>query len=72
MDRPTQDPFAMFAINLGESDELMFEQMFDVLYKRGLDTATPQEMALTLGVAVGTIGRLRRKIRNLEDEHNGR
>lgn len=66
MTEPKENEFALFATTLGENDDTLFEKLFDELFRRDLSKATPQELALALGVAVGTILRLRKYIARLE------
>lgn len=64
-----QNPFVLSASALGENDDMLFEKIFDELWRRDLTTATPQELALALGVAAGTILKLRRLLAKLEAQH---
>ena len=66
MSDPINDPFTFTASAMGEADEFLFEKIFNELAKNDLRKATPQEMAFALGVATGTIMRLRRRIKELE------
>lgn len=63
-----KDPFTYSASAMGEADDRLFEQMFDALYRNDLRSATTQELAFVLGVAVGTIKRLRKHIEQLENK----
>jgi hypothetical protein len=67
MTNPINDPFTYTASAMGEADEFLFEKMFNELAKNDLRKATPQEMAFALGVATGTILRLRKQVTELKN-----
>lgn len=62
------NPAVATSIEMGEKDETLFEDSFDALYNAGLDKASRQELVLVLGMAVGTMSRLRARIKELEIE----
>lgn len=70
MTDPINAPFTSLASAIGETDDKMFEAMFTELCQRDLRNATTMELSFALGVAAGTILRLRKQIADLEDSRN--
>jgi hypothetical protein len=68
---PYNDPAVAISISMAEKDETLFEDSFDALYKANLQNASRQELCLVLGMAVGTMVRLRARIKELEQQLNG-
>lgn len=65
-----QNPFVLSASALGYNDDHLFDKALDALFANGLENATPQEKALLIGIAAGTIRRLRDQLAKLEDKQN--
>ena len=65
------NPAVATSISMGEKDETLFEDSFGALYEADLENASRQELVLVLGMAVGTVMRLRARIKELEQELNG-
>lgn len=54
------------SISMGEKDDTLFEDSFEALYKADLRNASRNDLTLVLGMAVGTVMRLRARIKELE------
>jgi hypothetical protein len=65
-----RDPSTRFSIELGSDDETLFEDSFDALYKADLRKASRNDLILVLGMAVGTVMRLRARIKELEKDND--
>lgn len=66
MDEKYPDPMVSVSIEMATRDDTLFDDSFDALYRADLRNAKPQEMALVLGMAVGTVMRLRARLKELE------
>lgn len=69
MTNPINDPFTHTASAIGEADDHMFEKIYTELCQKDLRTATTMELAFALGVAGGTILRLRKQLADLEQSN---
>jgi hypothetical protein len=65
------DRTVAITISMAENDETLFEDTFNTLYEANLENASRQELCLVLGMAVGTMVRLRARIKELEQQLNG-
>jgi hypothetical protein len=68
MTDPINAPFTGLASAIGESDDRMFEAMYTELCQRDLRNATTMELSFALGVAAGTVLRLRKQLADLKKE----
>ncbi len=60
------NPAVATSIEMGVNDDTLFEDAFDQLYKADLRNASRNDLVLVLGMAVGTMMRLRARIKELE------
>jgi hypothetical protein len=67
---PQDDALTGLSIAMAENDDTIFEDSFNTLHSAGLDNATRTELVLVLGMAVGTVGRLRARIAQLEQDND--
>jgi hypothetical protein len=65
------DRTTAISISMAKNDDTLFEDTFNTLYAANLENASRQELCLVLGMAVGTMVRLRARIRELEQQLNG-
>jgi len=65
------DRMTAISISMAENDDTLFEDTFNTLYEANLENASRQELCLVLGMAVGTMVRLRSRIKELEQQLNG-
>jgi len=61
-------PFTFTASAMGEADDKLFEKIFTELCQKDLRTATSMELSFALGVAAGTILRLRKELADVKQE----
>lgn len=67
-----KDAMVNLAVTMGESDDKLFFEVFDRLYNDDLRNAARSEVILALGLAAGTLMRMRARIKELEGQLNGR
>lgn len=67
-----KDAMVNLAVTMGESDDKLFFEVFDRLYNDDLRNASKSEVILALGLAAGTLMRMRSRIKQLENQLNGR
>jgi hypothetical protein len=65
------DRTTAISISMAKNDDTLFEDTFNTLYEANLENASRQELCLVLGMAVGTMVRLRARIKELEQQLNG-
>ena len=67
-----KDAMVNLAVTMGESDDKLFFEVFDRLYNDDLRNAARSEVILALGLAAGTLMRMRARIKELAGQLNGR
>lgn len=62
-----------FCANLAEAytDDTLFERSIDALYSAGIEASSREDLLLSVGLGLGTVMRLRKRITELENKHDG-